>query len=354
MNEVPTVSLTNLVTTLAEDADTSAAIKIADIAITDDALGTNTLSLTGAAAASFEIVGTELRLRAGTSLDFESQSSFDVTVQVDDTTVGATPDDTAAHTLTITDVNEVPTVSLTNLVTTLAEDTDTTSAVKIADIVITDDALGTNTLSLTGADAASFEIVGTELRLRAGTALDFESQSSFDVTVQVDDTTVGATPDDTAAHTLTITDINEVPTVSLTNLVTTLAEDTDTTSAITIADIVITDDALGTNTLSLTGADAASFEIVGTELRLRAGTSLDFESQSSFDVTVQVDDTTVGGTPDDTAAHTLTIIDVNEVPTVSLTNLVTALAEDADTTSAIKIADIVIADDALGTNNLTL
>ena len=34
------------------------------------------------------------------------------------------------------------------------------SAIRIADIVITDDALGTNNLSLAGADAANFEIVG--------------------------------------------------------------------------------------------------------------------------------------------------------------------------------------------------
>ena len=41
---------------------------------------------------------------------------------------------------------------------------------------MTDDALGTNTLALTGADAAAFEIVGSELFLKAGTVLDFETQ----------------------------------------------------------------------------------------------------------------------------------------------------------------------------------
>ena len=354
VNETPTVSLTNLVNTLTEDTDTSSAIKIADIVITDDALGTNNLTLAGADAASFEIVGTELRLKAGTSLDFETKASFDVTVQVDDATIPGTPDDTALHTLNITDVNETPTVSLTNLVNTLAEDTDTSSAIKIADIVITDDALGTNNLTLAGTDSASFEIVGTELRLKAGTSLDFETKTSFDVTVQVDDAAIPGSPDDTALHTLNITDVNEAATVSLTNTVPSLAEDTDTSSAIKIADIVITDDALGTNNLTLAGADAASFEIVGTELRLKAGTSLDFETKASFDVTVQVDDATIPGTPDDTALHTLNITDVNETPTVSLTNLVNTLAEDTDTSSAIKIADIVITDDALGTNNLTL
>jgi hypothetical protein len=85
-------------------------------------------------------------------------------------------------------------------------------AIKVADIVISDDALGTNTLVLSGADAALFEIVGgNELHLRAGSTLDFESNATLDVTVEVDDTSVGLTPDDTAALTVLITNVNEPP-----------------------------------------------------------------------------------------------------------------------------------------------
>ena len=205
-------------------------------------------------------------------------------MQVEDVTIPGTPEDTALRTLNITDVNEAATVSLPSLVESLSE----------------------------GADAASFEIVGSELRLKAGTVLDFETKASFDVTVQVDDAAIPGTPEDTALHTLSITDANEGPTVSLTNVVKNLTEDTDTSAAIKIADIVITDDALGTNNLTLAGADAASFEIVGNELRLKAGTALDFETKASFDVTVQVDDAAIPGSPDDTALHTLSITDVNE------------------------------------------
>ena len=354
VNEPPTVSLANTVTTFPEDTDTSSAIKVADIVITDDALGTNNLSLSGADAALFEIVGTELRLIAGAELDFETNPNLDITVEVDDTTVGATPDDTALLSISITDVNEPPTVALANTITTFPEDTDTSSAIKVADIVITDDALGTNNLSLSGADAALFEIVGTELRLIAGASLDFETNPNLDVTVEVDDTTVGVTPDDTVPLSISITDVNEPPTVALANTITTLPEDTNTSSAIKVADIVITDDALGTNNLTLSGADAALFEIVGTELRLIAGAVLDFETNPNLDVTVAVDDTTVGATPDDTAPLSISVTDVNEPPTVSLANTITTFPEDTDTSSAIKVADIVITDDALGTNNLTL
>ncbi|NQV25187.1 MAG: VCBS repeat-containing protein [Rhodopirellula sp.] len=104
------------------------------------------------------------------------------------------------------DVNEAPTaVSLQNTVTTLAEDASTASRRKIADIVVTDDALGTNALSLSGADAGLFELDGTELFLSAGVSLDFETNPTLDVTVSVDDVTVGSTPDASVAHTVTIT-----------------------------------------------------------------------------------------------------------------------------------------------------
>ena len=353
-NEPPTVALINVVSSMAEDTDTSAAIKIADIVITDDGLGINTLSLSGADASSFEISGSALYLRAGTMLDFETRTSFNVTVAVDDAAVGLTPDDTVSHTLAITNGNEAPTIALTNVVSSMAEDTDTSAAIKIADIVITDDGLGINTLSLSGADASSFEISGSALYLKAGTMLDFETKTTFNVTVEVDDAAVGLTPDDTVSHTLAITNGNEAPTVALTNVVSSMAEDTDTSAAIKIADIVITDDGLGTNTLSLSGADASSFEISGSALYLKAGTMLDFETRTAFNVTVEVDDDTVGLTPDDTVSHTLAITNGNEAPTVTLTNVVSSMAEDTDTSAAIKIADIVITDDGLGTNTLSL
>ncbi len=201
---------------------------------------------------------------------------------------------------TVTGINAAPTaVALTGATAVLAENLDTTSAVKVADIVVTDDALGTNALSLSGADAALFEIVGLELFLKAGTVLDFEANPALDVTVSVDDLGVGATPDATTNLSITVTDINEAPTaVALTGATTVLAENLDTASAVKVADIVVTDDALGTNALSLSGADAALFEIVGLELFLKQGAVLDFVANPALDVTVSVDDLAVGATPD--------------------------------------------------------
>ena len=110
-------------------------------------------------------------------------------------------------------MNEAPAaVALVNAVASIDENTATASHIKVADIAVTDDALGTNTLGLTGADAASFEIEGTSLYLKAGTVLDFETKASYAVAVTVDDATVGATPDATSTtYTLTVADVGEPP-----------------------------------------------------------------------------------------------------------------------------------------------
>ena len=112
----------------------------------------------------------------------------------------ATPEDSQALAITVTDVNEAPTLSLTNVTTTFPEDTDTTSRVKVADITITDDALGTNVLSLSGTDSGLFEIDAGALYLKAGSALDFETNPILDVTVVLDDAALPATPEDSQAH----------------------------------------------------------------------------------------------------------------------------------------------------------
>jgi Ca2+-binding RTX toxin-like protein len=103
---------------------------------------------------------------------------------------------------------------LNNQVTAIAENTSTTTRIKVADIAITDDALGTNNLSVSGTDASFFEISGNALYLKANTALNFEAKTSYNVTVNVDDSTVGSTPDATTNFTLNVTNVNEAPTVA--------------------------------------------------------------------------------------------------------------------------------------------
>lgn len=97
-------------------------------------------------------------------------------------------------------------VALNNAVNSIEENSSTASPVKVGDIVVSDDGLGTNVLSLSGADAASLEIGGSALYLKAGVTLDYETKTSYSVTVSVDDSSVGNTPDASVNFTLNVTD----------------------------------------------------------------------------------------------------------------------------------------------------
>ncbi|WP_353930029.1 putative Ig domain-containing protein [Okeanomitos corallinicola TIOX110] len=134
---------------------------------------------------------------------------------VDDGAAHSNTSAVATTTLNIVNLNNPPTaVTLSNTITSLVENTDTTSRVKVADIAVTDDGLGINNLSLTGNDASFFEVDSNGLYVKAGTVLDFETKTSYSVNVEVDDFTVGTTPDATTAYTLTVTDVNEAPIVN--------------------------------------------------------------------------------------------------------------------------------------------
>ncbi len=91
----------------------------------------------------------------------------------------------------------------------LVENTVIGTGIKVADVNIVDDSLGTNNLFLTGADKNSFEIRDNSL-FYVGDSPDFERKSSYNATLHVDDPTVGNTPDDASTDfTLTIANISD-------------------------------------------------------------------------------------------------------------------------------------------------
>ena len=259
---------------------------------------------------AFSIVGNQLQIN--NSPDFETKNSYSIRVKTTDQ--GGLGFEKVLV-ITVNDLNETPgnlaptAVIFQNAVTELAENVDVTPEFKVADLLIEDDGLGTNNLSLTGRDRELFLIRNSAL-FYVGFAPNFEAQNSYEVTVNVDDPTVGVTPDLTQTLTLNITDVNEAPTaLILANSTKAIAENTDTSQGVKVADIQISDDALGTNSLSLLGSDQSSFQIRGRELFFIG--KADFEAQSLYNLTVAVTDTTLNpapnATPDATVNFTLEI-----------------------------------------------
>jgi ELWxxDGT repeat protein len=138
--------------------------------------------------ASFILDGATLKTTA--SFDFETKTSYSIRVRTTD--YGG---ESLEQEFTITVNDEATQVVLSNVVTSLLATANTSNAIPLADVSITDDGLGTNIFSVSGADAGVFEVVGNQLRLKAGTVLNYATQKTYAVTVNVDDTTVGATPD---------------------------------------------------------------------------------------------------------------------------------------------------------------
>ena len=165
-------------------------------------------------------------------------------------------------------------------------------------------ATGSSPLNYSVSDATNFSINNSGV-LSLLVAQNFELTTSLSVDVTVDN---GAGVSSTLTFEITINDVNEAPTaISLTSPSIALPISADTTSNISLTDIVIADDALGMNTISLTGDDASDFVVVGTTLFLRAGTSLSVGD--TFDVTVNAVDTSISSSSAVTVDFSLTTVD---------------------------------------------
>lgn len=413
-NEAPTaIALTGASTSILENSSTAVRLKVADIAVTDDGLGTNSFTVTGADAASFEADASGLYVKAGVVLDYETKASYSVTVNVDDAAVGATPDASTNYTLNVTNVvNEGATGSI--IISEVAPWSSGNSPANVASDWFEITNTGATSIDLTGwkVDDSSYAFgsavaMSGVASLAAGQSAIFLETTSASVvaafralwnvpeTVQIGmysgsgiglstggdavnvfdsvgtlkaSVTFGASPsaapfttfDNSAGLNSTsltthvtistmsaagvngayavdpaegqeigspgsaggvAAPVNAAPTaIALTGEITSLAETTSTAVRVKVASVGVTDDGLGTNTLAVTGADAAHFEVDGTGLYLKAGTALDFETKSHYDVTVTVDDASIGSTPDASVNFSLDLTDVAEV-TVRITEV---------------------------------
>ncbi|MCW2922761.1 MAG: hypothetical protein JWM98_165 [Thermoleophilia bacterium] len=209
---------------------------------------------------------------------------------------------TATVSATVTCVNDAPTA--------VALATSTVTENQVAPTVVgalsTSDVDAGDTFTYTvvgGADAASFDVSGANLRLLA--SADFETKASYAVTVRSTDAT-GAFAQQ--AFTVTVVNANDAPTdIALSNATVHFNEPSGTV----VGTFSTTDqDAGDTPTFSLvTGAgdtDNASFQVVGTSLQTTG--PLPGGSRS---VRVQVTDVTGASY---TEAFTITVV-VNQTPT---------------------------------------
>ena len=344
---VTAVAFDNAVTRLSENKVTTSGVKLADVRVIDDALGSRSVSVSGAGAASFEIRngsnGPELWLKSGTRLDFLSKPSLSVNVVVVDDAFPAQPVQ-ATFSLAVTrSGNQSPSVTSSGTATA-AENQTAVQTVTGSD----PDASTTLKYSIAGgADSAKFTIDSNTGVLTFRSAPNYESPTDagadnvYNVTVRVSDGSLTATKD----VAVTVTNVNEAPVaLALINQVTSLTENTSTAARIKVADIVVTDDALGTNTFNLSGADASSFEIDVTSLYLKAGVTLNFEAKSTYVVSVTGSDVSVDGSVSVTTPYTLAVTNVPEQMAAPKVSLPASFAVLEDTASPLVFVGVPVTD----------
>ena len=207
----------------------------------------------------------------------------------------------------------------------------------------------TLTYTLSGPDAASFAIVddadgGGQLQTLA--ALDFETQSDYEVTVTATDDGTGTLSDTIRVIITLINDssddeavVNSAPRFTDGPRATRSVPE-DAVAEVNISTALAATDAQDgdgdTLTYGLSGTDAASFAIVATSGQLQTKAALDFETKTSYMVMVTVTDgrdaaDNVDATVDDTIRVTIMVTDVNEAPEFAAE---TATREVAENTAA--------------------
>ncbi len=331
----------NTTRTVAENTAADTNIGTA-VAATDADNDTLTYTLSGTDAASFAIVNTSGQLKTSEALDFETKSSYAVTVSVSDGKGGS---DSIGVTISVTDVNENRAPVFTdgeNTTRTVAENTAADTNIGTA-VIATDADNDTLAYTLSGTNATSFAIVGTSGQLKTSATLDFETKSSYSVMVSVSDGKGGT---DSISVTINVTDATENRAPVFTdgeNTTRTVAENTAADTNIGIA-VAATDADNDTLTYTLSGTDAASFAIVNTSGQLKTSEALDFETKSSYSVTVSVSDGKGGS---DSIGVTINVTDATENRAPVFTDGETTTRAVAENTDAdTEIGDAVAATDA--------
>jgi T1SS-143 domain-containing protein len=331
VNEKPNAGA-DFAVSAAENASHTAVL--ATVTATDPDAGNQRLkySILSDASGKFEVDQTTgaVSLKSGASLDYETAQQHVVTVRVTD---GGGLSDDVQVTINVTDINEAPVIS-SGATTSFAENTVASTVVYQA--VATDPEKGALTYSLSGTDANLFNISETTGAVTFKASPDFETpldngkNNVYDIVVTAKDVG-GLTASQSVA--ITVTNVNEAPTIT-SGATASVAE--NITPSTVVYQAAATDPEKGALTYSLSGTDAALFNINAISGEVTFKASPDYEAPKDngknnvYDITVTAKD--AGGLTSSQSVA-ISVTDVNEAPTV--TSSTTASVTENTTASTV-------------------
>ena len=332
-NNVPTFTegdstARSIVENTAAGENIGAAVEAIDVDTTD----TLTYTLSGTTDApndyeAFSIVSTSGQLQTKAALDYETKSSYELTVGVSDGNGGT---DSITVTINITDVNDAPAFATETTTRYVVENASAGANIGAPVVAVDSDLTATNTdanpetpdadtvtYTLGGTDAASFDFDTRtgQLKTKSGVTFDRSVKDEYIVTVTASDGTLSGSIE----VTISITEEGQNTAPTFTDGASTTRSVAENTAASTNIGTVVeaTDaDASYTLTYSLSGTtdapnDYEAFSLDSTSGQLQTKAALNYETKSSYEVSVDVSD---GNDGTDSITVTINITDVNEAP----------------------------------------
>lgn len=286
---------------------------VGSIAFSDPDGPTDTFAITaGNAGGEFAVNPSTGQITVTAALNYEAATSYVFTVTVSDagTPLGT---DTAQITITINNLNEAPVVNAAGPFS-VAENSANGTNVGTPITFTEPDAGQTHSYSITaGNTGGAFAIDGSgQISVATSSALNFETTPSFSLTVQVTD---DGTPNmnDSTVVVVNLSNVNDAPVVNDQSF--NVAE--NSSNGTVVGTVVATDDEVpATQTLTYsitTGNTGGAFAINSSNGQITVANPINYESLSSYSLTVQVQDNGAGNLTD-TATVTITVLDMNEPP----------------------------------------
>lgn len=254
----------------------------------------------------------QITVASSSALDRETTPTYTLTVRA----TGGSNSSSTTVTITLTDVNEPPTIAAQTL--SIAE--NSANGTVVGQLAASDPEGAALIYSVVAADAAFAVSASGQVTVADASLLNFEAATSRNFTVKVND---GTSDSAVVTITITITNVNEVPTISAASF--SLAE--NSANATVVGSVSASDPENATLTYSITaGNTGGAFAIASNgQITVATASALDFETTPGFTLTIQASD----GTNSASATITITLTNVDEAPVFAAAPYSFNLAENS-------------------------
>ena len=293
-------------------------------AIDDDSGDTVTYSLSGTNNADFAISSSSGVITTAKILDYETVTSYSLTVSVSDGTVTVT----TSLTIIVNNKNDQP--AFTNAPYSAAVD-ENNAGTSVCTVSASDeDTADTLSFILLGSGSGDFVLDSSTGVVTLSRAVDYELRSSYFLSVIVLDGRGGSA---STNLNVTVNDINESPNFLSTPLSVSIAENLQT--GVNVIRIKASDEDSGDSlTYSLSGTNSSHFAISSSTGLVTTAQLLDKETVGSYSLNVTVTD----GTLSVTESLSITVSDVNDAPAFNEAPYATTVVENDAAATVYKVS----------------